>query len=107
MLELLDIRFTFSRRTAHQNTEGKSPIAMRITFHGQRSDISTGLYCFQTDWDGETGRVKSSDDNARMLNENLAMIRHGAKNIFDELKFSRQSIKSVGLIKRREDFPKN
>lgn len=90
MLELLNIRFMFSLRTSHQNPDGKSVIAMRIIFQGQRSDIFTGLYCFQKDWDKETERVKNSDDNARTLNENLGMILQSAKNSFDELKFSRQ-----------------
>jgi hypothetical protein len=36
MLELLNIRFTFSLRTSHQNHDGKSPIILRVSFRGER-----------------------------------------------------------------------
>jgi Arm domain-containing DNA-binding protein len=92
MLELLNIRFRFSLRTSHQNSQGKSATVLRITFQAQRSDIFTGLYCFQKDWDRGGGRVMNSDEQAKSLNENLAMILQGAKNSFDEMKFSRQPL---------------
>jgi len=31
MLELLNIRFTFSLRTSHQNQDGKSAIVLRVS----------------------------------------------------------------------------
>lgn len=34
MLELLNIRFTFSLRTCHQNQDGKSAIVLRVSFRG-------------------------------------------------------------------------
>ena len=108
MLELLNIRFTFSLRTSHQNPDGKSAIVMRITFQGQRRDIFTGLYCFQKDWNKAVGRVKNFEENAKTLNQNLAMILRGAKNSFDELKFSRQVFtmrKLLDKIRGVEDRP--
>lgn len=56
MLELLNIRFKFSLRTSHQNSDGKSAIVLRITFQGQRSDIFTGLYSFDKDWDRDKAK---------------------------------------------------
>lgn len=45
MLELPNIRFTFSLPTGHQNEDGKSAIILRVIFRGERRDIFTGLYC--------------------------------------------------------------
>jgi hypothetical protein len=57
MLELLNIRFSYSLRTSHQNADGKSAITLRVTFRGERRDVFTGLYCFDKDWDRSSGKV--------------------------------------------------
>ena len=57
MLELLNIRFTFSLRTSHHNQDGKSAIVLRVSFRGERRDIFTGLYCFEKDWERNAGKV--------------------------------------------------
>lgn len=98
MLELLNIRFTFSLRTSHQNAEGKSAILLRVTFQKERRDVFTGLYCFEKDWDRTVGKVIKSDKNASAINENLAIILKGANNSFDEMRFSRESFTLGELI---------
>ncbi len=108
MLELLNIRFTFSLRTSHQNQDGKSPIILRVSFRGERRDIFTGLYCFQNDWDRNRVKVAKSDKQANTLNQNLEMILQSAKNSFDEMKFSREAFtlgELIDKIKGKEEKP--
>lgn len=108
MLELLNVRFVFSLRTSHQNPDGKSAIVLRVSFQGERSDIFTGLYCFEKDWDRSAGKVTKSDERARALNENLAMIIKSAHNSFDEMRFSRENFtigELVNKMKGKEDRP--
>ena len=98
MLELLNIRFSFSLRTSHLNIDGKSAIVLRVSFRGERRDIFTGLYCSKKDWKPESGQVARSCKNAITLNQNLEMILQSAKNSFDEMRFSRQGFTIGELI---------
>lgn len=108
MAELLNIGFTFSCRTSHNNKEGKSPIVLRITFRSERRDIFTGLYCFKHDWDPVSKRVAGLEKLAKTINKNLDMIRQSAVNSFDEMKFSREDFtidELVDKIRGREERP--
>lgn len=108
MLELLNVRFVFFLRTSHQNENKQSAIVLRIIFQKERTDMLTGLYCAEKDWDREGGRVKNSDERFKTVNENLCMILQGAKNSFDELRFSRQAFtirELIDKIKGNEDKP--
>lgn len=108
MLELLNVRFTFSLRTTFKNKDGKSPIVLRISFRGERRDVFTGLYCFEKDWDRSAAKVARSDEKAKTLNQNLEMILQSAKNSFDEMKFSREIFTIGELIdkmKGKEEKP--
>lgn len=108
MAELLNISFTFSCRTSHDNKEGKSPIVLRITFRGERRDIFTGLYCFKQHWDASSKRISRLEKQANTINKNLEMILQSAKNSFDEMRFSRQVFtidELVDKIKGKEERP--
>ena len=108
MLELLNVRFSYSLRTSHQNTDGKSAIVLRVSFRGERRDIFTGLYCFEKDWDRSSSKISGSDKSAKALNQNLAIILQRAHNSFDEMRFSREVFTIGELIdkmKGKEDRP--
>jgi len=108
MLQLLNIRFTFSCRTSHQNGEGKSAIVLRVTFRCERRDLFTGIYCFSKDWDASNGRVLRTDKTATILNNNLALILKSANNSFDEMRFARESFTIgdlINKIKGKEEKP--
>lgn len=108
MLELINVRFTFSLRTSHQNADGKSAIVLRISFPGERRDIFTGLYCFDKDWDRIAGKVSRAVKQGGTINQNLEMILQGAKNSFDELRFTKEAFTIGELadkIKGKEEKP--
>src|SRR5690349_17377302 len=97
-MKLLDIRFTFSCRTTHNNKEGQSSIVLRISFRGQRRDVFTGLYVFQNNWDSAEQRVTKREANYIGINQNLQLILRKACEAFDELKFSRNEFTFDDLI---------
>lgn len=108
MLELLNIRFTFSLRTSHHNQDGKSAIVLRVIFRGERRDIFTGLYCFEKGWDRSECKVTKSAEKAKTINQNIAMILQSANNSFDEMRFSRQTFtlgELMDKIKGKEERP--
>jgi hypothetical protein len=108
MLELLNIRFTFSLCTSHQNEAGKSAIVLRVIFRGERRDIFTGLYCLEADWDRSECKVAKAAEKAKTINLNLAMILQSANNSFDEMRFSRETFtigELMNKIKGKEDRP--
>ena len=108
MAELLNISFTFTCRTSHTNKEGKSPIALRISFRGERREIFTGLYCFPKNWNADSKNVFRTDKVAINLNKNLEIILQSAKNSFDEIRFSREGFtidELVDKIKGTEERP--
>ena len=107
-MELLNIRFTFSLRTSHQNQDGKSAIVLWVSFRGDRRDIFTGLYCLEGNWGRSASKVAITDKLAVTLNQNLEMILQSAKNSFDEVKYSREAFTIGDLIdkiKGKEDSP--
>ncbi len=88
MLEFLDIRLTFFCRSTHANSDGLSPIVLRVSYRGQRKDIFTGLYCPVESWNAHDGRVTGSDKLAISLNKNIEVIHRKAYEVFEKLKYS-------------------
>ena len=58
MLELPNVRFVFFLRTSHQNENKQSAIVLRIIFQKERTDMLTGLYCTEKDWDRQPNYVE-------------------------------------------------
>lgn len=88
MTKLLNIHFTFSCRTSHKNKEGRSPMILRVTFRGERREVFTGLYCFDSNWNSKEQRIDKKENGFQSLNQNLQLILRKAIDAFDELKFS-------------------
>jgi site-specific recombinase XerD len=87
-MQLLDIRFSFICRSTYANDEGRNPIVLRVVFRKERRDVFTGLYCFKSDWDGDSQAVLRTDKSFRMINQNLQLILQRANGTFDQLRFS-------------------
>lgn len=108
MAELLNIRFSFSCRTSHNNQEGKSPVILRIIFRKERRDIFTGLYILSSNWDRQQQRISKEESQHSSLNQNLHLILRKATDAFDELRFSRNPFtidELVDKIRGRESKP--
>lgn len=58
-------------RLNRTNSEGKSPLLIRITLAKKRVETFTGIYIEPTHWDGSIQRVKPKAPNAKSLNEEI------------------------------------
>ena len=87
-MEHLDVNFSFFCRSNYQNSKGKNPIVLRISFRNQVRDVLTGLSCLKEDWDKASRTVLRSDKGAKALNNNLELVRRKASHVFDQLRFS-------------------
>jgi hypothetical protein len=53
----VDLTFWINAHKA--NAAGKVPISLRITVHGKRAEVSTGIRCLPEEWDKATKRLVS------------------------------------------------
>lgn len=59
-MALLDFDSLFWLNPAKANAAGLCPISLRLTLHGQRTEISTKLRCQASEWDSSTHRLRTS-----------------------------------------------
>jgi hypothetical protein len=107
-MELLNIRFHFLCRSTYANSDGHSPIVLRVIFRGQRKDIFTGLYCDVQDWDPTSQQVFNAEKNSTTINKNLELIARKAHGCFEQLKYSGATFsldELIDKIKDREEAP--
>lgn len=88
MLELLNIKFIHLIRSTRQNSDGESPVVLRLVYRTERRDLFTGLYCNPKEWDAQKGGMKGNSKLAIAFNQNLDLIVHKAHEAFQSLKFS-------------------
>jgi site-specific recombinase XerD len=62
-------------RKSKANAHGQMPIYQRITINKQRFDISSGLYVEESKWSSEASKMKGSNEEARIINGQLDMMR--------------------------------
>lgn len=53
----MDLTFWINAHKA--NAAGKVPVSLRITVHGKRAEVSTGIRCLPAEWDKATKRLVS------------------------------------------------
>lgn len=64
---------------------GQASIMVRITYHGQRVNINSGLKILPSSWDSKRQRVKGSNEQARVANHYLQTTQIRVLGIYDEL----------------------
>lgn len=75
-------------RTHRKRSNGKSPIYLRITIDGERSEISTKRYIEEERWSSETYRVIGNDDEAREINNYLTILHNMVLQAYNELMYA-------------------
>lgn len=108
MAQLLDIRFSFFRRSSKTNKAGQNPVILRISYQGDRRDLFTGLYCLKEEWNCPMGRFEQIGKTALSRNKNLELMLRGAADAFDALKYAGNPFTIediVSKIKGKEDKP--
>lgn len=69
------INVLYFLRKSKVNAQGQMPIYQRITISGQRFDVSSGHFVEEDKWIPEAAKMKGSTEQARIINEQLEMMR--------------------------------
>src|SRR5436190_498065 len=69
------INVLFYLRRSKVNAQGKMPIFQRITIDGKRFDTSTGHYIEETKWSADFAKIKGNSEEARLINNQLDLLR--------------------------------
>jgi len=77
---------------------GQASIMVRITYHGQRVNINSGLKILPSTWDSKRQRVKGSNEQAKLANHYLQTTQNRVMSIYDELMRHNQQF-TVHLIR--------
>lgn len=85
---LLDMNMHFLCRSNFTYKNGLNPIALRITFRGERREILTGLSCEKNNWFADVQQVNPRSRLAAQTNKELFNILHMVTERFQELKYS-------------------
>lgn len=85
----VDLTFWINAHKA--NAAGKVPVSLRITVHGKRAEISTGIRCLPERWDKAAKRLKPTgrhDEASRQLNTVLDDLEAKARLLASDLRTS-------------------
>ncbi|MBK9509980.1 MAG: phage integrase SAM-like domain-containing protein [Cytophagaceae bacterium] len=80
MLKNLSLLFYLKRSKSKSN--GDSPIYLRITINGKRSEIATKRYVQPNRWNPDKNRVAGNSEDARGINTYLEVLQ---SKVYDEL----------------------
>lgn len=65
----------FYAKSAKVAKNGLLPIYLRITINGARIELSTSRFVEKTKWNAESGKMKGSSEEARLINTHLDTLR--------------------------------
>jgi hypothetical protein len=72
----------FYLKNGRENTKGQSPVYLRITLNGQRTEISTNQSIISDSWNNRTERVKGNREEIRVVNNYLDTLLIKVKKCF-------------------------
>jgi hypothetical protein len=82
MYTTFSILFWLSK--ARKNRKGKCPIYIRITVNGKRSELSSGKWIEENNWNVKAGKVRGSNEEAKSINKHLDNLRIKLNKIYDK-----------------------
>ena len=90
----------FLLRKNRKDDDGKSSVCVRITYLGNRIELSTGIYSSTDHWDIVRQRIKDKVIGARVDNERLDRIKTEIQDIFNQLRSTNENF-DANTIKRK------
>lgn len=75
----------FYLKNGKENVKGQSPVYMRITLNGQRTEISTNQSIQSEDWNKRTERAKGNREETRVINNYIDTLLNRVKKCFTDL----------------------
>ncbi|MBS1603077.1 MAG: hypothetical protein JST42_10455 [Bacteroidetes bacterium] len=70
-----NLSITFLVEKPEMSKDGRVPIYVRITYRGQRAEISLGARIFLEPWDKTASRVKGNSPDAVLLNSQITQTK--------------------------------
>lgn len=67
------------------NRKGLSPLFMRITINGSKTEMSTGLHITSKQWNAKTGLIKGSTAEVSEMNKRIGLLRTEALKVYHSL----------------------
>ena len=96
----MKIVINFLLRKSRKADDGKLSICVRITYLGNRIELTTGIYSSTDHWDNSRQRIKDKVIGARVDNERLDRIRTEIQDTFNQLRSTHEDF-DVNTIKRK------
>jgi site-specific recombinase XerD len=75
----------FYLKNSRENAKGQSPIYLRITLNGQRTEISTNRSILEENWNKHSERAKGNREEVRIFNGYLDSLSIKVKRCFNDL----------------------
>lgn len=79
------ITVNFSLKKSKSRTDHKCPIYLRCTMHGQRFELSTGIFIDPVIWNEEKQQVKGRTEDVKILNNRLDKTASRVQDIYNQL----------------------
>ena len=79
----LSILFYLRKSKANKNAE--SPVYLRVTVNGRRVDMATNKSTTEDKWDSQSGCVKGTKEESRVINTHLDSLRTKVLKIYNQL----------------------
>jgi len=70
-----NLSITFLMEKPEMSKDGRVPIYVRVTYRGQRAEISLGARIFLEQWDKSASRVKGNSPDALLLNSQITQTK--------------------------------
>jgi len=70
-----NLSITFLMEKPEMSKDGRVPIYVRVTYRGQRAEISLGARIFPEQWDKSASRVKGNSPDALLLNSQITQTK--------------------------------
>jgi site-specific recombinase XerD len=78
----------FYLKSGRENSKGQSPVYLRITLNGQRTEISTNQSILTENWNRHIERAKGSKEETRIFNDYLDTLLSKIKRHYNSLLIS-------------------
>jgi hypothetical protein len=80
-----NISILFWLLKSERNKAGSAPLMLRITYRGERKQVSTGKFVPTVKWNADRCMVKGTDDNARVNNSYIRDTTAQITGLFNDM----------------------
>lgn len=97
---LAGCKISFILRTSFTQKNGEHPIVLKITYLGERKEVTTGFSVNSTDWSASAGMVDPKLKKSVAINKELFAIHHRVESLFIKMKQELGDFRLSELLER-------